>query len=1097
MTKVTPIAYRADGFFALRTPLLPFTDYLRWAENLRAPAAVDEADTLALALNQDKDRLRSAMCELVRRPEIREALFLASPTLDEGIEHWLQNYESERGRGVELVLVRYFQRMTYRCTPFGLFAGHSFGRFGVESRFGLGPLQLDRRSTRFDHSYLDRLVGHFAKSAALRNTLSYRPNDSLYQAAGRLRYTEYAIGENGYRLYKLVAVTETPHLLATLEHAQPGARIGLLAGKLVEAEGVSLEEAEGFIHELVDSQILIPDFGPTLTGPDSIEELTGQLRALPETSAAGGLLHDTAARLRDIDRAGIGQSPERYREIGRNLDSLPVPVDLSKLVQVDLFRPVTDFHVGRNVVEEIERCTGLLRRITPPAKHDSLEGFREVFRARYEGRWVPLMEVLDPETGIGFPVSVGSPAGDAPLLKDFIWSYPGNEEDGGWSSRDVHLFRRLQGILSQGSREWRLDENDIKALESAGSAAIPDSAAMVTTLIAPSEEEVGRGDFQLLLRGGCYGPPGVRLLGRFCYGDAGLHEHIKEHIRAEERYRPDALFAELVHLPQGRSGNVLLRPVLRGHEIAFLGRSGIDSDLQIRVSDLLVSVIDNRVVLYSKRHGKEVIPTMTTALTFSRTLGFSRFVGALLDQHTQNWLGWDWGKLQQERFLPRVTYGRMILSRAQWTADARELKPMLEAVGVERFRRVQAWRKERGLPRFSLLVDDDNELLVDLDNTLSIETFCDLIRKRRSVVLAENVSHEAGLAVHGPGGRYTNELVTPLLRVRDPAELPRVPLRYRGEDAGCVAETLAPGSEWLYFKLYGGQGTADMVLAEVIAPVIVELRARGIIRGWFFIRYGDPDPHLRVRLLGDPGRLCAEGLPEMHRRLKPLLQNGSLWRVELCTYQREVDRYGGPHNIERAERLFELDSEVALAIIQQYPGDSGASLRWQLALAGTDRWLQDFGLDLAARHQLARKARDGYLREIHADGKAIQGWFSDRFRKERKAVEQLLRVGLTPDSGPASYGLAMLAHRSQRSAPLIAEIHSLSGQDRLSVSINDLLGSLVHMQVNRVLRSTQRIQELVIYEFLVRLYASEIARHNAVREETATPQPRVATTHGI
>ena len=1078
--------------------MLPFTDYLRWAENLRAPAVIDDGtEALATALKQDKDRLRSSLRELIRRAEIREALYLASPTLDEGIEHWLQNPESERGRGVELVLVRYFQRMAHRCTPFGLFASHSFGRFRAESRLAIGAMQHDLRSTRFDHSYLDKIVGYYAKSAALRGTLVYRPNDSLYQAAGRLRYTEYVIGENGYRLYRLVAVTETPHLLATLEQARCGAGIGQLARELVEAEGVTLEEAEAFVHDLVDSQLLIPDFGPTLTGSDSIGELTGQLNASPDTSVAGGLLHDAVGRLRDIDRAGIGQSPERYREIGRNLESLPVPVDLSKLVQVDMFRPATDFHVGRNVVEEIEYCTGLLRRITPPAKHDSLEGFRDAFRTRYEGRWVPLMEVLDPETGIGFPIGGGSPADDAPLLKDFILDSPGKNKDSGWSSRDVLLLRRLQEILSQGSREWRLDENDIKALdEGVRSSAIPDSAAVVTTLIAPSEQAVGRGDFQLLLRGGCYGPPGARLFGRFCNGDTELHEHVKEHMRAEERYRPDALFAELVHLPQGRSGNVLLRPVLRGHEIAFLGRSGIDADHQIRVADLLVAVIDNRVVLYSKRHGKEVIPTLTSALSLSMTLGFSRFVGALLEQHTQKWLGWDWGKLEHERFLPRVTCGRMILARAQWAADARELKPLLESGDAERFRRVQAWRKERGLPRFSLLVDVDNELLVDLDNVLSIETFCDLARKRRSIVLAENLPDEDRLAVHGPEGRYTNELVIPLLRVRDPAEPPRVPIRYRGEDACCVAETLAPGSEWSFFKLYGGRGTADRILAEVIAPVIAELKGRGVIRGWFFIRYGDPDPHLRVRLLGDPGRLCAEGIPEMHRRLNPLLQNGSLWRVELCTYQREVDRYGGLHNIERAERLFELDSEAALAIVQQYPGDSGASFRWQLALAGADRWLRDFGLDLAARHQLARKVRDSYLSEMLVDGKAMQGWFSDRFRKERKAVEQLVCVGLTPDGGPVGYGLTVLAHRSQQSAPLIAEVHALSVQGVLSVSINDLLSSLIHMYVNRVLRSEQRTQELVIYDFLVRLYASEIARHKTVQTETTGSSRRVVTAHG-
>jgi len=34
------------------------------------------------------------------------------------------------------------------------------------------------------------------------------------------------------------------------------------------------------------------------------------------------------------------------------------------------------------------------------------------------------------------------------------------------------------------------------------------------------------------------------------------------------------------------------------------------------------------------------------------------------------------------------------------------------------------------------------------------------------------------------------------------------------------------------------------------------------------------------------------------------------------------------------------------------------------------------------------------------------------------------------------------------------------------------------MFLNRVLRSSQRLQEMVIYEFLARLYDSELARRN-------------------
>ena len=56
-----------------------------------------------------------------------------------------------------------------------------------------------------------------------------------------------------------------------------------------------------------------------------------------------------------------------------------------------------------------------------------------------------------------------------------------------------------------------------------------------------------------------------------------------------------------------------------------------------------------------------------------------------------------------------------------------------------------------------------------------------------------------------------------------------------------------PGSEWLYAKLYTGIATADDVLLEVIAPLTQEALRRGAADKWFFIRYADPQWHLRLR----------------------------------------------------------------------------------------------------------------------------------------------------------------------------------------------------------------------------------------------------------
>ena len=115
--------YTPSGFFALRTPLLPFDELLAWGKELQAPAALTDPTRLEAALAADRARLRQHLRAAIERPEVREALFVASPDLEERLPVWLREPDGEAGQKMERALVRYFARMAGRATPFGLFAG--------------------------------------------------------------------------------------------------------------------------------------------------------------------------------------------------------------------------------------------------------------------------------------------------------------------------------------------------------------------------------------------------------------------------------------------------------------------------------------------------------------------------------------------------------------------------------------------------------------------------------------------------------------------------------------------------------------------------------------------------------------------------------------------------------------------------------------------------------------------------------------------------------------------------------------------------------------------------------------------------------------
>ncbi|MBN2563629.1 MAG: hypothetical protein JXQ75_22140, partial [Phycisphaerae bacterium] len=110
----------------------------------------------------------------------------------------------------------------------------------------------------------------------------------------------------------------------------------------------------------------------------------------------------------------------------------------------------------------------------------------------------------------------------------------------------------------------------------------------------------------------------------------------------------------------------------------------------------------------------------------------------------------------------------------------------------------------------------------------------------------------------------------------------------------------------------------------------------------------------------------------------------------------------------------------------------------------------------------------------------------DKFRKEMErkdltALRALLDTA-NDEQSPLKPGLLALGRRSEQLAPIVAELKAARQSGRVSLPLTELAPSYVHMHANRLLRSAQRAQELVIYDFLLRLYKSKAARRRKKRQ---------------
>jgi thiopeptide-type bacteriocin biosynthesis protein len=1060
----------AAPFFVMRTPLLPFSEWLDWSAGPYVGEGMSASSGVAAA---DRTLLWARLRDVLAHPIARQAMFFAAPRVEAELARLDGTGELPDDKLLR-TLVRYFARMTGRTTPFGLFAGCSVGRVGHFSKLCIAGSASYRSFTTLDVGYLLGATESARRAAQPTKTLSVRANPSLYRVGDRLRFVEARTDADSFvRSYHLAAVEATEIIESVLVLAAEPVSLANLADRLCNLEaGLSFEEGFDFAVSLLQAQLLTDSLEPAVTGPEPLRDVTVRLAAVPDPKAKQlhRVLSDVEQQLRALDRNGLGTPSARYREMLPALSAAEATTDSDKVFQADLFKPAPQAALDARIAARICDAARLLARLMPPSASSSLSRFRDAFRERFEGCEVPLMEVLDPDVGIGFEPDGLPDEESSPWLAAMPWAEPSTQTVT-WGPREAHLLRRVLDTVDAHAQVLELTDADVDALGQEPSPPLPPFCAVTATLAARSLDDIPDDDPIILLHG-LFGASGAEFLGRFCHGDSELAALVANWLEREQQFYRGAVLAEIVHLPQGRTGNVVCRPVMRSHEVLCLAQSGVAIDGQIPLSDLTVKVEGTRVVLRSRKLGRDVVPRLTAAhyAKFADLVHY-RFLWAL---HLQDAIevSWQWGPLANVPFLPRVTYGRVVLDRATWRLDSSELTTIQPGT-QDCLSRIQRLREKRRLPRHVLMVESDMALPLDLENVLCADVLAAEAR-RGPVRLVEQFPAAEELCATGPEGRFAHELIVPLRRTDGPAGA-AVTERPRARSPG-RPPAFTPGEQWLSASIFASHSTLDRRLATLVGSLIQHLRTTGAIEGWFFIRYWEPKPHLRLRLRGAPQRLREEVWPALQEAIKPCLDSGEIHAVRLDTYVQEVNRYGGPRAIAAAERFFEADSDMTLALLALDDHDM-PDLRERVALMATDALLRAFGLDETGRETFATDSEAALMADmpLATGGDTVLG---QRFRTLRSALTALVTDGSEETGGWPPAARDIITRRSAAASAYRDLCRRLDDEGALTTSVSDILGSLVHMQTNRLMRAAPRAVELVIYDLLRRLYRSERARRN-------------------
>lgn len=729
--------YRAFPNFVLRTPFFS----VNFIKQLTSRKNISDED-FKIILNEKV---------------IQEAIFLASSSLYYELQKWLKGELKEKKKVEKLKysLLKYLSRMSSRCTPFGLFAGCALGNFDSKNYLSLKSSKKHNRHTRLDMNYLVALSQDLAKENFIKEQLLFYPNTSIYKVGEQLRYVEYYY-KNSYRQHQIVAVDTSIYLDKVLEAAKQGLSINELSQCIVDSE-ITEEESKGFIDELVESQLLVSELEPSVSGPEFLDQILQVLNKLNKVDHLLAILKNVDYQLKTIDKQ-IGNSIESYIEISKKLEQLKTKFELNYLFQTDLYVNTETANLDISMIESLKNGISLFNKISLPPKENFLNKFKEAFYERFEEKEVSLSKVLDTEMGIGYKQD-HIPTDISPLI-DGLRLPQTNENttyDIKWSAVYAIFQKKLFKALENKESTIKINDKDFKAFEENWDD-LPDTiSAMVEVVIIDGK--------QMIKFCNLGGSSAGNLLGRFCHANENLRDYTQQIMDFEAEVHKDKILAEIVHLPESRTGNILMRPSFRKFEIPYLAKSLLKSKNQITIDDLTVSVKNRDYIsLYSKKHNKEVVPHLTNAHNFTtNSLPIYHFLCDMQTQQKRGFLGINLGPFTSDYdFIPRIEYEDLILSEAIWNIKISSILILLKTVDNDsQFEdELKKFKQAFNIPQYTLLTDGDNELLINFDNITSVKMLLQTVKKRDSFTLKEFLFSEDGI-VKGEDDEeyYTNEVI--------------------------------------------------------------------------------------------------------------------------------------------------------------------------------------------------------------------------------------------------------------------------------------------------------------------------------------------------
>lgn len=980
---------------------------------------------------------------LVNFEKVKEAILLSSPDLYNTIIRY-QNLNDEKKEKALLSLYKYLIRTATRATPYGLFSGTFSGEWG-ESKFPIKINQELKLHLSLDYRILNLLKKTLEKQAL--NQANYYLNNTLEESVEKIKILKFSDNENSNRDYFIseFSLSEPLKIVINFIKKEKKRKIDII--NHIVSLGADSGEAESYIDELINAKILISEIEIFFNNKNYLDYLCNKVDSFSISKQKKKkllLIREEITKLNSNSKIITDDIIKIQNLISSFLDNT---VQSKIYFKVDLIELKNDCitTIPNQIKQNLLRSVSLFNKLDLIKGNQLLELFVKNFISKYQHQAIPIMHLLDPNYGIiyGEEISLNK----SPLIDDMPFFNQPTESS--YYTSSSFFYSLLNKALEDEKDEIVINDVDLTSFDE-NLSNYSDTIHILFRIIDTEKN---------LLHIDTVGSGALNIASRFSYASPKLsnNQKIIAEYEKEVADKKNLLLAEIMHTPDRIEAcniidNVDLRPL--SIPITYIDNSRVDT---ILLEDILVTVRQNKIVLFSKSIKKEIIPCLSSMLlpTSVSKLPIYRFLADISIDHKKNY-SFSWLNVmgcQNFNYFPRLRYKNIILYPAIWRiykADVEDIiNSNLSQESLERF------LSKNKVPKKVIIKDFDNELLIDFDSQLSVKLFINEINKMQMLTLAEYYQN-TNSAFQGINSQNINsQLVAQLYKTESliSDEISNITnTKIYVEEELTIKRNFPPGSEWVYFKIYCSENEADDILTEKIAYLVDELIQNKLIKSWFFIRYYDDLFHLRIRFLVNETSQIYYVMNLINNFISNEMKNT---RICIDTYEREIERYR-EETMELSENLFFYDSQFTINFLRLC--DDNSNLRWLLIIKAIDSLLDLFDFKIEDKLIIFEELKTEFSDEFNFNSnmnEVIKLKFRNYKSIEYKTIDEIEGFN------------QLLKDRALALKPTIEKIKSTSK------ALQTLIKSYIHMSINRCFVSNQRKHEAVLYNLMYKDYLSE------------------------